>query len=579
LAEGGKAGMHPTGDMSFPVPEDLRKAGARTGSNPCELTCQVCHTAHGATHEHLVVLGTASNELCVTCHAQMRPGMFIEGSPTEHPLSPVVDRAQAAAVAEMRTQLGPGNHLICLSCHQMHHANGQLFLLAENLAGGTMCLRCHADRCCMLGTSHDLRQKFPAERDRLGLTADTGGPCSACHLFHEYARPPESSTLDPSGQCSTCHQAGRPAETKALGPANHTPVGCTKCHDPHSEQYGQYLRNVAHAVCTDCHAAQAGLCGGPHDVELASANWPSASAATGDACLTCHRPHARDDAGRFRAGYAANANAGEGACLPCHMPVEPGGDLALLHPRDATNLAASELPLESAAHGKLVSCRTCHDPHRGRSPDAALLRIVAATPTSAELCITCHAEAANIQAIGHAGQVLWAAGLDARACGPCHVTHGRADAVEPHLMWPVQLADPTEATPPARAADRHCLACHRPDGPAPPPAIATHPAAEMFNPASPDDADFLPLFNAQGEVDPRGSIACRTCHLTHGRASPAPVPPGLGTLSERELRARQWHIRSLGPQSICTTCHGFDALRRFMYFHDAARRGGPIASR
>jgi hypothetical protein len=57
------------------------------------------------------------------------------------------------------------------------------------------------------------------------------------------------------------------------------------------------------------------------------------------------------------------------------------------------------------------------------------------------------------------------------------------------------------------------------------------------------------------------------------------VPPGLGTLSERELRARQWHIRSLGPQSICTTCHGFDALRRFMYFHDAARRGGPIASR
>ena len=55
-----------------------------------------------------------------------------------------------------------------------------------------------------------------------------------------------------------------------------------------------------------------------------------------------------------------------------------------------------------------------------------------------------------------------------------------------------------------------------------------------------------------------------------------PLPPEVQTVSARELRARVWHIRVFTQDSVCTTCHGADALRRFMYFHDAARRSGPI---
>jgi len=43
------------------------------------------------------------------------------------------------------------------------------------------------------------------------------------------------------------------------------------------------------------------------------------------------------------------------------------------------------------------------------------------------------------------------------------------------------------------------------------------------------------------------------------------VPPALGEITSRELRARQWHIRSFTANAVCTTCHGTDALRRFMY--------------
>lgn len=607
MAGGREAGMHPTGGMPWPVPEGLVKAGAKTGPNPRELTCQACHRAHGAVHEYLLVLGTESNQLCVTCHAQMRPGMFVEGgqavvqssalqpsartvtvvqssalhSSAEHPLSPVVNAAQAAAVREMGTTLGPGDRLICLSCHELHHAKGQQFLLAENLMEGTMCLRCHENRRTVLDTLHDLRQNFPAEQDRRGLTAQTGGPCSACHLFHEYARTPEASAIDPGGgKCITCHQAGGVAQAKVLGTANHPTIGCTQCHDPHSAQCSPFLRNAAHVVCSSCHAEQNRLDDGPHALARAPTAWPAVAAATRDACLACHRPHGSEETGIFRAGYVDGVDQADGACVACHPGAAPDstGVLALLHPRDAARLKGQpHLPLIIRDDTKYIACRTCHNPHSSGAADPALLRTEPEVSPQT-LCFLCHGELAHIGAVGHAAQVLQGAGFAVDVCGPCHVLHDKPEAVELPLMWPQQLAYPQDTSQPVRAADRHCVACHRVGGPVAPPAIATHPPADMFNPTPPDAPGFLPLFNDRGEIDPQGTIACRTCHLTHGRSNPAPVPPELGKLTARELRAREWHIRSIGSDSVCMTCHGFDALRRFMYFHDPARRGGPLQS-
>jgi predicted CXXCH cytochrome family protein len=576
-AGGREAGMHPTGGMPWPVPEVLLKAGARVGPNLRELTCQVCHTPHGAPHEHLLVLGTESNQLCLACHDQIRPGMFREGGRSEHPLSPVVNAEQAAAVREMGTQLGPDQRLICLSCHRLHEAVGPRFLLADELTDGRMCLRCHENKRVVLGSPHDLRQNHPNVRDRLGMTAHSGGPCSACHLFHRYARAPEASPLDPGGgKCITCHQAGRPAEDKVLGDVNHTIIACTKCHDPHTEKYGPFLRNAAHVVCSSCHTEKSELAGGRHDVTRDPTAWPSAAEATHDECLACHRPHGNEQTGLFRMGYAPGEGRPDGACIACHQGAAPDSNsaVALLHSRDATQLKADlGLPLDGSADPTSIACRTCHDPHRGAA-DPSLLRVQSGA-NSQELCFRCHADVAHIQDIGHGQPFLRDAGLNVDVCGPCHVLHGRQSAVQKPLLWPKALTAPAEPQP-ARPADRYCVACHRAGGPVAPPAVATHPQVDMFNPSPADAPSFLPLFNDQGEVDPNGKIGCRTCHLTHGRPNPAPVPPALGTLTPREVRARQWHIRSFGPDSVCVNCHGSDALRRFMYFHDPARRGGPL---
>ena len=206
-----------------------------------------------------------------------------------------------------------------------------------------------------------------------------------------------------------------------------------------------------------------------------------------------------------------------------------------------------------------------------------LLRVPKDTP-AAVLCTVCHTDMSHINMIGHGPEPLRSAGFNPDGCRPCHVLHAPPEALESRYMWPKTFEPPPEMqTAPTAIVDRHCVACHRSGGPVAPPAIATHPKADFFNATKPDEPGYLPLFNARGEVDPQGSHSCRTCHLTHGRATPALLPQDVRSIAPRELRARSWHLRSFGPGSVCTTCHGADALRRFMYFHDPVRRAGPIS--
>ena len=573
---GPETGMHPTGGMPWPVPKEILDAGGRTGPNPRELTCRVCHTPHGAAHDHLLVMGTETSQLCLTCHEQMRPGMFRDGA-AEHPLSPVVNAPQAAAVRELGTRLGPENRLICLSCHKLHHGKGQRFILAEELTGSRFCLRCHEDHRVVLDSPHDLRSAFPEEKNRLGMTPETGGPCSACHLFHRYARAAEPSDADPGGgKCITCHQAGRVASTKALPPLNHPGAACTACHNPHRRGVGQFLPDTPAETCRGCHEEQARLAGGRHDIHRHSAAWPEESTSTKDLCLACHRPHGAEETALYRAGLAAGTAAPDGGCLRCHGSAAPGTGtaVALAHTQDASGLKTKpDLPLAGGAGSPRVACRSCHDPH-GESTSRGMIRQAA---SGQEACVVCHPDTAHISAIGHGPESLRSVGLTAETCRPCHMTHASPESVEPRYLWPVSLlARNAQPSDNGAVADRHCLGCHTPGGHAPPPLIATHPAAEFYNPTDPDAAGFLPLFNEAGEIDPRGRISCRTCHLSHGRATPAPVPEGVQAITARELRARRWHLRTLSVGNVCATCHGTDALRRFMYFHDPARRGGPL---
>ena len=573
---GPQHGDHPLGPMPDPVPATLVSAGARPGPDPRVLSCQTCHTAHGALHDPLLVMPANRNGLCLACHDWVRPGATTAAESATHPISPNLTAAQIATVRSNGGRVSSDDQLICFSCHSVHDARSDHYLLRRELTDSGTCTGCHPDQTVVLNSVHDLRTSFPHETNRVGQTAQTGGPCSSCHMFHRVAREPEPTALDPQGgQCLTCHNTGRVAARKVLGPENHPGAPCTACHNPHDNRFGNFAAQQPADRCTACHADKRPLVGGPHDVARDKTDWPEIAQQSGDRCLACHRPHAPAGGTLFR--LTADGVAGtDAACVACHARSAPGTTdvRTLVHPSGPTTLAAGLLPLDVVDGKPAVACSTCHDPHADPSAARPLLRQVAGG-TIEDLCLECHAERRNIGMIGHAPRYLSAAGFEPDGCRPCHLIHADPRTTETAALWPESLTAAARAANASRA-NEHCVACHRDGGPVTPPAIAVHPDVPMFNPVSPDAPGFLPLYNEAGDVDPKGTIACRTCHLTHGRTDPLPMPLGLADTASREARARIWHLRSFGDNNVCTTCHGFDALRRLMYFHDAERRTGPI---
>lgn len=566
---GSRFGTHPTGGLPWAIPTALVEAGAKPGPNTRELTCQVCHTPHGAKAEHLLVMSAASNQLCLTCHDSMRPGMFRDGDHTEHPLMARVNSAQAAAIADVGGRIGPDGRLVCLSCHKLHHGKGGRFLLADDLSDGDMCLRCHEGRRELLGTPHDLRTNFPHERNRLGMTIADAGACSACHLFHRYARETAPGVGDAAGHCLSCHREGACAQNKQLGNINHPSSRCTDCHDPHQPRYGSFLRESTDDLCSRCHLDKTLLFGGPHDSIAQTAAWCDASEKAGDRCLACHRPHGDPRHGLFRVAPVASQVAADASCMACHADTVDGGVQALLHPRFAADRAIhSGLPLSDGSNaGVQIGCLTCHDPHGGPTPDGAMLHATARG--GIELCVRCHTEMTQIVVTAHSPEALQAHGLESAACLPCHQVHGDSRTIADRLLWPNALLDP------AGGRDQHCLGCHRDGGAAHPPAIASHPDVPMFTIAA-TGAGALPLFDSSGQPDARGAIGCGTCHLPHGRSMPD-VP--ITAQRTPELRAQRLQLRPFEPPNTCTNCHSADALRRFLYFHNPERRVGTPAWR
>jgi predicted CXXCH cytochrome family protein len=594
---GPELGTHPTGGMPWAVPQELIRAGAKVGPNPRELTCQVCHTPHGSSNDHLLVMGVESNQLCLSCHEQMRPGMFREGDHSEHPLRPVVNAEQKTAIQRLETRLGPEDRLICLSCHRLHHGKGRRFMLAAELTDGQMCLSCHSDKNSVVGTRHDLRTNRPDERNRLGMTAESGGPCSSCHMFHRYARAPEFDEADPSGHCVTCHQPGRVAAGAVPGHSRHDGlVRCEQCHNPHTPGNGSFLPGRPVDVCSECHAEQAKLVGGAHDISVhAVGGWPDAAQAVNDPCLSCHRPHQDPTAGFFRVRPAADTHGTDAVCIGCHREAAWGGSASItaMHPLRGDPLKNPHgLPLveDSGDAASRIGCNTCHNPHAQASHLGKLLR-TADGESASSLCLRCHTDMAHVRFTGHSEESLSHAGLDSVACGPCHQMHGLPDSMLPGRLWPKSLlagqfgdslADSHGAdSHPAAGAramktvgDPFCTACHRVGGAAPAPAVATHPVVPLMQVAG--MAGPLPLFDADGQVSASGSITCRTCHVPHGQLEAGLSGEALSKMGETQQRALRLQLRPFNTPNTCTSCHGADALRRFLYFHDARRRSGEL---
>lgn len=584
---GPEGGTHPTGGMPWAVPEPLIQAGAQVGPNPRELTCQVCHTPHGSGYEHLLVMGASSNQLCMECHDQMRPGMFRDGTHAEHPLNVQVNARQRAAIDDLGTRVAPDGTLVCLSCHQLHHGKGSRFMLAEELEGGRFCLRCHDEKKSVLMTKHDLRNDFPDEKNRLGMTASTGGTCSSCHLFHRYARLMEPGPGDPSGTCLTCHKMGECAENATGQPFSHptevpaeqlrrlvetvheddhegplTSFACVACHDPHEADHAHFLRAQPDTLCSTCHTEQAPVLTGVHDFTGKSiVNSKGATADSVGTCVFCHAIHDAKGPALWSATAKAPSSPAE-FCTACHgdnahTQLAPHAELR--HPSGwkpawSRLLADSSLPRIGEGgrphpEGDL-SCATCHDPHGGRDATQSLLRL-SQGQSPVDLCLSCHADQRTIEASAHNHRML-ADLVDQSTCGPCHAVH-KLEGMPDTMVDGATLL--------------HCTDCHKKGGPAPAVHMPDHPEAHIVNlPGM--SGDGLPIEIVEHNGETVGRITCNTCHVPHGR------PAGGGfelldpaVVSEAMLRNMRSMLRPYNPPNVCSSCHGFDGLRRYLYFH------------
>ncbi len=610
-AGGPASGSHPIGGMPWPIPQTLIDAGAHPGPDRRELTCQVCHVAHGARRERLLVMGTESSQLCLTCHARLRPGMWMPTTPREHPQNPPLSTdAQRNAIREMGTTVGAGDTLICLSCHKLHHGLAGRYMLADTLNESRLCVRCHPQRESMFNTPHDLRKSAPAERNRLGQTPQESGPCGACHSFHQFARRPDPQPADPSGLCSTCHMPERCAGKRTGRPFGHplnVPAGyettitrarlmpdtqpaagakliCTTCHDPHDTVHPQFLIDRSDQICADCHRNMASSLVGAHDftgrADLKNAH--DRTAQQSGKCGFCHAVHGVTGPMLWSA-TSAHPKAPDDMCLLCHreggLSDKPAP--ALLHPHGPATLGKLIPPEKTyprydeqcrRSDAGFVACGSCHDPHGNSQSGALLVRDAQGAPTHS-MCSLCHQDVRFIAATPHSQSHIGA--FTSRAnlhgspsfCEPCHAVHeGLANDSLNHLL---AIGERTGYPP-----DTHqCLGCHGPGGQATTVRVTVHPVLPMRNIVDVAQPGFLPLVDQRGQMGTEGRITCLTCHVPHGREPSGGLPAlDLATAGQPEIRGLQALLQPCGVPGLCSSCHGAQGLANYLYYHYPEKR-------
>lgn len=229
--------------------------------------CVDCHPIHGSAEESglRVALGQASagQQLCQACHRFEAPG---EAAETSH-MGQVLAKPDSTVSVNLPTSAA--GTVLCNSCHDIHQATQPPKLLRAAKQGSELCLACHPQGRKLLGTLHDLRTSAPDVMNVQDETAETSGPCSACHLIHPqsygtggWANTSISGRNFGAGYCTGCHQPGACAGERIPAYADHPDVSIYNRTEPGDPDYRPTF---------DAHGE------------------PSPSGAI--SCMTCHEPH------------------------------------------------------------------------------------------------------------------------------------------------------------------------------------------------------------------------------------------------------------------------------------------------
>jgi predicted CXXCH cytochrome family protein len=551
--------------------------------------CGACHSFHQYAREPKPRREDPSGR-CGTCHAAGDDGGG-KGLAFGHPVEVAAAKVPGGTGLKVSPHAGdPGKaSLTCETCHDPHGgaAGAGRFLRKP---ADALCGTCHAQPSASLAGKHDFTAQLDLKNAR-GKSSGEVGRCGFCHAVHA----PEGPVLGvatagtPNGAdevCTQCHREGglaARAPVKAFGhptgakvrPAKAVMgdlplfdergkvvaggfVACGSCHDPHgdSAKSAGLLRvgGTVSKLCVECHAENAAMAGGPHDVRGKKA-FP-VEVPVGDLCTSCHWPHSDDV---VRQGFTFVPAAGmareNGACVACHAnqawsaEEEPKVGRAI-HPTTVpTNHAAVAAGLPLPGGGKEMGCGTCHDPH-AKAGTPAMARVGEGGTTNS-LCVRCHAAAEPLGRSMHAADVMEAGKMSAggQACAPCHAVHAVGGSRRP-LLW-AGKANGWDVWDP----EQRCLTCHAP--------VAGSKRILVQHPAEP--VATLPWSTTRPASPATAEVRCGTCHVTHGE-------PAARVEADVSVRRAGRPMLRAGAARQCAYCHGASAPQLWLYWHEPAKR-------
>ena len=334
-------------------------------------------------------------DVCIFCHTP-HGASASEGPLWNHQMSAATYTPYSSATLKAVVGQPNGSSRLCLSCHDGTIALGSVRSRGGGIAMNTATLTGANN----LGT--DLSADHP-----ISFTYDAALVAADGNLRDPATLPPEI-VLDENSQ-----------------------LQCTACHDPHNNQYGNFLvmDNTASALCLTCHTLP-DWSGSAHAVSskllptaLATQIAPaaksgvqskatvSADSVAHTACASCHMPHAAGTKLELMRFSAPEKN-----CIDCHGGDGPGKNVAAdlnkasahfsLTAPDAHN-AREDLVNPPIRH---VTCADCHNAHAVNNAPAGNDQVsgaLAAVPGISaaggvlpavtheyELCFRCHGDSA-----------------------------------------------------------------------------------------------------------------------------------------------------------------------------------------
>jgi predicted CXXCH cytochrome family protein len=486
------------------------------------------------------IKSTSENNACIFCHTAHKA---IGSTPLwNHTMSSVTNyvvynstRLQALHITVPQPN---GSSRLCLSCHDGTIALGSISSSVTPVA---------------IYQSGTLIATMPAGATNLGTDLSADHPVSVDY--------DAAALLDTTLKARSTLNAAVHLELVNGGYL----VQCTSCHNPHDDQYGNFLvmKNDSSALCTVCHQdsqwsfsahaisptpTPAGLFAkipALARTPLLNRISPPMSAV---GCANCHMNHMASGKQHLLQSRIPEQN-----CLVCHNGVTVKKNVAAdfqknsIHPIMVNSQAHS--PTEDPVNPKVrhVVCADCHDPHATRA-------LAAVAPNASGAL-------ANLTGVSAGGGVIKPLQREYELCFRCHADSvARGPATVPRLspqtnarlqfstanqsFHPVESVGknrssvPSLITPWTVNSVIYCTDCHNSD---------SSPNAGGNGANGPHGSIFAPILErnlAFADFQPESPATYAMCYKCHDRNR---------ILSSLSFRFHNSHV--VQDKAACTTCH------------------------